>query len=90
MVALLRSLPKALRVSFVPAPDVARDFLAAASPGEEPLLDALERFLRARPAWSCPATPGTWAKVPDHLRPTFRVVAEDGSRGGRRARTSRR
>ena len=47
VVALIRSLPKHLRVSFVPAPNVAREFLAAASPGEEPLLDALERHLRA-------------------------------------------
>ena len=46
--ALLRSLPKQLRVSFVPAPDHARDFLAAVPPGPEPLLDALERDLRAR------------------------------------------
>ena len=45
VVALMRSLPKQLRVNFVPAPNVARDFLGATTPGEEPLLDALERFL---------------------------------------------
>ena len=44
--SLIRSLPKQLRVSFVPAPDKAREFLAAVPPGEEPLLDALERHLR--------------------------------------------
>src|SRR5690606_26359878 len=44
---LIRSLPKNLRVSFVPAPDTSRRFLAAVPPGEEPLLDALERFLRS-------------------------------------------
>src|SRR6185436_14879770 len=48
VVALIRSLPKHLRVSFVPAPNVAREFLAATSPGEETLLDALERFLRSK------------------------------------------
>jgi len=78
VVALLRSLPKALRVSFVPVPDVAADFLAAASPGEEPLLDALERFLRSRTGVAVPREAWDWAKVPDHLRPTFRVVADDG------------
>ena len=35
--ALIRSLPKQLRVNFVPAPDVARRFLEAVPPGEEPL-----------------------------------------------------
>jgi ATP-dependent helicase HrpA len=79
VVALIRSLPKQLRVNFVPAPNFARDFLAAVSPGEESLLDALERFLRAttgvvvaRQAWD-------WSKVPEHLRPTFRVVDDAGA-----------
>jgi ATP-dependent helicase HrpA len=78
VVALIRSLPKHLRVSFVPAPDVAREFLAAVPPGEEPLLDALERFLRSRSGLLVPREAWQWAKVPAHLRPTFRVVAEDG------------
>ena len=79
VVALLRSLPKALRVNFVPAPNVARDFLAATTPGEESLLDALERWLRARTGIVVPRDAWDWAKVPQHLRPTYRVVAEDGS-----------
>ncbi len=78
VVALIRSLPKHLRVNFVPAPNVARDFLAAASPGEEPLLDALERFLRATTGVVVPRDAWDWAKVPDHLRPTFRVVDDKG------------
>ncbi len=76
--ALIRSLPKALRVNFVPAPNVAREFLGAASPGEEPLLDALERFLRGRSGVHVPREAWDWSKVPDHLRPTFRVVDESG------------
>ncbi|HET6625787.1 MAG TPA: ATP-dependent RNA helicase HrpA [Nocardioidaceae bacterium] len=79
VVALLRSLPKQLRVSFVPAPDVARDFLAAVPPGEEPLLDALERFLRSRTGVVVPRDAWDGAKVPAHLRPTFRVVDEHGT-----------
>jgi ATP-dependent helicase HrpA len=78
VVALIRSLPKHLRTSFVPAPDVARDFLAASAPGGEPLLDALERYLRARTGVVVPREAWDWAKVPDHLRPTYRVVGEDG------------
>ena len=79
VVALVRSLPKHLRVNFVPAPDVARDFLAGTTPGEEPLLDALERWLRARTGILVPRDAWDWGKVPPHLRPTYRVVAEDGS-----------
>ncbi|MGH3444223.1 MAG: ATP-dependent RNA helicase HrpA, partial [Nocardioidaceae bacterium] len=79
VVALLRSLPKRQRVSFVPAPDVARDFLAATPAGEEPLLDALERFLRARTGVVVAREAWDWSKVPAHLRPTFRVVDETGS-----------
>ena len=78
VVALIRSLPKQLRVNFVPAPNVAADFLAAASPGEESLLDAVERFLRARTGVHVPRDAWDWTKVPEHLRPTFRVVDEKG------------
>ena len=74
VVALIRSLPKQLRVNFVPAPNHARGFLAAASPGEESLLDALERYLRSTTGGHVPREAWDWSKVPDHLRPTFRVL----------------
>jgi ATP-dependent helicase HrpA len=77
--ALIRSLPKQLRVSFVPAPNYASDFLAAVSPGEESLLDALVRFLRGTTGVVVPRDAWDWTKVPGHLRPTFRVKGEDGS-----------
>ena len=79
LTSLIRSLPKQLRVSFVPAPNTAREFLAAVPPGEEPLLDALERHLRSSTGVLVPREAWDWTKVPEHLRPTFRVV--DG--GGR-------
>jgi ATP-dependent helicase HrpA len=79
VVSLLRSLPKQLRVSFVPAPDHAREFLASVTPGEEPLLDALERHLRSRTGVVVPREAWDWAKVPAHLRPTYRVLETDGS-----------
>ena len=78
VVSLIRSLPKQLRVNFVPAPNHARAFLAAVSPGEEPLLDALERFLRSTTGIVVPREAWDWSKVPDHLRPTFRVLDETG------------
>ena len=78
VVALIRSLPKQLRTSFVPAPNYARDFLAAVPPGEESLLDALERFLRGSTGVVVPREAWDWSKVPDHLRPTFRVLDAQG------------
>ncbi|QIX28846.1 ATP-dependent RNA helicase HrpA [Nocardioides sp. JQ2195] len=75
---LIRSLPKNLRVNFVPAPNKAREFLAAVPAGDEPLLEALERWLRATTGVVVPRDAWDWAKVPEHLRPTFRVVDETG------------
>ncbi|HEY0950198.1 ATP-dependent RNA helicase HrpA [Nocardioides sp.] len=76
--SLIRSLPKNLRVHLVPAPNTAREFLAAVPPGDEPLLDALERWCRARTGLLVPREAWDWAKVPEHLRPTYRVVDDDG------------
>ncbi|MFI0373497.1 ATP-dependent RNA helicase HrpA [Actinomadura sp. 1N219] len=80
---LIRSLPKQLRVNFVPAPDYARKVLDRVAPRTEPLLDALERELTdmtgvqvAREAWDP-------SRLPAHLRITFRVVDDKGGAGGR-------
>jgi ATP-dependent helicase HrpA len=80
---LIRSLPKNLRVNFVPAPNRAREFLATVPPGDEPLLESLERHLRSTTGVVVPREAWDWSKVPAHLRPTFRVVDD---RGGERAR----
>ena len=81
--ALIRSLPKQLRVSFVPAPNTARAFLAEVPAGEEPLLDALERHLRSTTGVVVPRDAWDWDRVPEHLRPTFRVVDEEGGEAAR-------
>lgn len=81
--SLIRSLPKNLRVNFVPAPNTAREFLAAVPPGEEPLLTALERYLRATTGVVVPREAWDLAKVPDHLQPTFRVVDDAGQEAAR-------
>ena len=64
--ALLRSLPKALRRNFVPAPDHAAAVLrrVGPEPRREPLTDAMARELRGAPASTCRATPGTWPGCP--------------------------
>jgi ATP-dependent helicase HrpA len=81
--SLIRSLPKNLRVSFVPAPNKAREFLAAVPPGDEPLLDALERWCRSTTGVVVPREAWDWAKVPEHLRPTFRIVDDGGAEQAR-------
>lgn len=76
--ALLRSLPKATRVHFVPAPDHAAAALAQAqSGGDRRLADELARVLRARTGVQVPPEQFASDRVPDHLRITFAV--EDGS-----------
>lgn len=75
--ALVRALPKAVRRSFVPAPDHARLALADAQPGGgRTLVEELGRVLHARTGVR--VAPEDWnpAAVPDHLRITFSV--EDG------------
>ncbi|WP_241668469.1 ATP-dependent RNA helicase HrpA [Pedococcus bigeumensis] len=75
--ALLRSLPKATRVHFVPAPDHAVAALAQAqSGGDRRLADELSRVLRARTGIQVPPEQFAPDRVPDHLRITFSV--EDG------------
>ena len=81
--SLLRSLPKNLRVSFVPAPNTARGFLAQVPAGEESLLDALERYLRSTTGVVVPREAWDWDKVADHLRPTYRVVDDGGQEQAR-------
>ncbi len=81
--ALIRSLPKNLRVSFVPAPNKAKEFLAAVPAGEEPLLDALERWLRSTTGVVVPREAWDWAKIAPHLQPTYRVVDDGGTEQAR-------
>ncbi|MCE7080890.1 ATP-dependent RNA helicase HrpA [Streptomyces sp. ST2-7A] len=84
---LIRTLPKPLRRRCVPAPDVARRFLAqeCPEPGSVPLVEALARGLRRLTGAEIEPSDFTPGNVPDHLRITFRVVDEPagGSGGGR-------
>ncbi|MEV4478278.1 ATP-dependent RNA helicase HrpA [Micromonospora coxensis] len=77
VVALIRSLPKAVRRNFVPVPDYARAALAAITPGEEPLLDALTRQLRRMTGVTVPREAWDPGKLPPHLRVGFRVLDEE-------------
>ncbi len=76
--ALIRGLPKAVRRSFVPAPNYARTVLGTISPGGGGLLLAVENELRRMGGPAMPRDALTMTGIPDHLRMTFRV---EGTRG---------
>ncbi|MDP3714442.1 MAG: ATP-dependent RNA helicase HrpA [Mycobacteriales bacterium] len=76
--ALLKSLPKQLRVKVGPAPDAAREILARVDPRQEELLPALERELRVLRGLMVRREDWQWERVPGHLRTLFRVVDAAG------------
>lgn len=77
--ALIRALPKPLRRNFVPAPDTARAILGAITPGDGPLLDAVQRELHRRTGVLVPIDAFDLDKLPSHLRVTFAVESPDGT-----------
>lgn len=80
--ALIKSLPKQVRKNFVPAPDVARQAVAALEAGFDPATDeleaSLELVLRRIRGHVIPPGSWTWDAVPPHLRVSFRVVDSGG------------
>ncbi|BEP14373.1 ATP-dependent RNA helicase HrpA [Acidothermaceae bacterium B102] len=76
--ALIKSLPKAVRVNYVPAPDFARSAVAQAIPGNGSLTDALAHELNRLTGLPVPPDSWDWTRVPAHLRMTVRVVDEAG------------
>ncbi|MGW0479840.1 ATP-dependent RNA helicase HrpA [Nonomuraea sp. NPDC003214] len=74
--ALIRSLPKHLRRNFVPAPNYAKQVLAAVKQGGEPLLEAVERELLRLTGVRVPHDAWQLDQIPDHLRITYRVIDE--------------
>ncbi|MGW2960731.1 ATP-dependent RNA helicase HrpA [Streptomyces sp. NPDC001220] len=73
---LIRSLPKPIRRNYVPAPNFAKRFLDAAVPLQEPLTTTMARELKRMVGVPFEAEDFDWAKLPDHLRITFRIVDE--------------
>ncbi|MCW8890565.1 MAG: ATP-dependent RNA helicase HrpA, partial [Sedimenticola sp.] len=79
IIALIKSLPKSLRKSFVPAPDYADRCLDSMEPSDKPLTQSLAEKLHeltgvyiAEDAWQ-------EAQVEKHLRMNYVVVNEKGS-----------
>jgi len=82
IVALVRSLPKALRRHFVPVPDTAKQLVGslgvAADPLHETLYEALSRHLWRRAAIEVRADDFDLTQVPERLRIRFNVVGDNG------------
>jgi ATP-dependent helicase HrpA len=78
--ALIRSLPKELRRPLVPVPDVAAQLLERLQPRRKPLLDALSRELERLRGVRVPREAWDVARLPAHLRMTFRLEDERGER----------
>jgi ATP-dependent helicase HrpA len=84
LTALLRTLPKDLRKQFVPAPDTAQALLErlGSDVGDRPLTDAMGDELFAMTRVDVPPDAWDLAKVPPHLRMTFRVEDATGTTVG--------
>ncbi|WP_251041733.1 ATP-dependent RNA helicase HrpA [Arthrobacter sp. ISL-30] len=80
--ALIKSLPKQIRKNFVPAPDVARQAVAALESDFDPATDdleaSLELVLRRLRGHIIPPGSWNWEAVPPHLRVSFKVVDSKG------------
>ncbi|WP_433760487.1 ATP-dependent RNA helicase HrpA [Nocardia sp. CA-135398] len=76
--ALIKTLPKALRRTVVPAPDFAAAALAALTPRAEPLRIGLARELSRLGSVSIAPSDLDPAALPDHLRMTFAAIDARG------------
>jgi len=76
--ALIRSLPKAQRRSFVPAPEFARAFVEAEAPRDAPLVDALSGFLTRVTGVAVAAAAFDLRALPAHLLMRFDLRDERG------------
>lgn len=76
--ALIRSLPKQVRVGFVPAPQVAKEAAAALKFGEGSLLAALASFLGKKAGTVLSPALFNLDSLPDWLKMNYRVIDAAG------------
>ena len=76
---LLRSMPKSVRKGFVPIPDTVAKILPELEDTEGSVVDAVRRALRSVSEEPLPADALATDRLPDHLRPIYRVVGDDGN-----------
>jgi ATP-dependent helicase HrpA len=78
VIALIRSLPKALRTNFVPVPDWAEAVLDRVPARRGPLTDAIGAELRRLTGTVVPRDAWRPSEVPAHLRMNFKILDESG------------
>ena len=76
--ALIRTLPKPLRTTVVPAPDFARRAIEMMHPYEQSLTDSLADALRAVGGSGMTSSDFDVAKLPLHLRMNFQAIDRHG------------
>jgi ATP-dependent helicase HrpA len=79
---LLRSLPKPLRVNFIPVPEYVRaacETFAESQARESPLPEALARFLQRLTGVEVPPAAFHVDDLPPHLRMGYRIFGDDGT-----------
>jgi ATP-dependent helicase HrpA len=77
IIGLIRTLPKTLRKSFVPAPDFAEGLVPLIRFGEGQLLDQLSHYLAEMTRVPVGLADFDPARLPDHLRMNIRIVGAD-------------
>jgi len=78
LIALIKTLPKAVRRNFVPAPNYAQAALAAMAPLQTSLLEAFEKQLLRMTGVRLPENAWDVNALPTHLKMKFNVVDEKG------------
>lgn len=78
ILALIRSLPKALRTSFVPAPDHAENAFRALRSRTGSLLESLAAHLGKQSGLQVTRHDFQLDTLPDHLRMNFRIIDANG------------
>ncbi len=78
VIALLKSLPKSLRRSFVPVPDYADAFLKEQAPSDQPLTRALGEYLKRKTGVYVPEEAWQEDQISDHLRMRYQVMDKKG------------
>jgi ATP-dependent helicase HrpA len=80
VIALLRSLPKSLRKSFVPVPEYADACLAALEPSDTPLTRALAEQLKTMTGVYIPEDAWQQTAIPEHLQMHYLLLGDNGRR----------
>ena len=78
IIALMRSLPKQIRKSFVPVPEYADACLNRMQPSDKPLIRELGEQLKEMTGVHVPEDAWDESALPDHLRMGFKVVNDKG------------